>query len=75
MKAGPLYYKRGLNRMESSEYVGISSSKFDELVSDGRMPKSKRVDSRKIWDRFELDVYFSELPDDGSVVAVNPWDK
>ena len=62
---------RGLSRLEAAAYVGVSASKFDELVRDGRMPKPKRVDGRVIWDRLRLDVAFGELPDDG---AGNPWD-
>jgi len=45
--------------------VGIS--KFDEMVADRRMPKPKTVDKRLIWDRVELDMFFTDLPsrDDG----------
>jgi hypothetical protein len=30
--------RRGLSRDEAAMYVGISPSKFDELLADGRMP-------------------------------------
>ena len=30
--------RRGLSRYEAAMYLGISASKFDELVRDGRMP-------------------------------------
>ena len=50
-------------------YIGISASKFDELVHDGRMPEPKRIDNRKVWDVHQLDVAFDELPDEG-----NSWD-
>jgi len=30
--------RRGLRRPEAASYVGVSSTKFDELVEDGRMP-------------------------------------
>src|SRR5215468_8792122 len=42
--------RRGLNREQAAFYVGISPTKFDELVKDGRMPKPKRIDNRRIWD-------------------------
>jgi excisionase family DNA binding protein len=61
--------RRGLSRIEAAEYVGISPSKFDELLADGRMPGARRVDGRKIWDVRELDLYFDELPRDGSSSA------
>lgn len=65
---------RGLNREQASLYVGISVSKFDQLVHDGRMPAPKRIDSRKVWDRHALDTAFWALPEDGSDRDVNPWD-
>ena len=43
--------RRGLSREEAAMYLGISASKFDELVRDGRMPSPKRIDGRKIWER------------------------
>ncbi len=39
---------RGLSRPQAAEYVGVGSTKFDELVGDGRMPRPKRIDGRKI---------------------------
>lgn len=58
------YPPRGLSREESARYVGVGSTKFDEMVKDGRMPKPKRVDGRTVWDRIALDVAFNDLPDD-----------
>jgi predicted DNA-binding transcriptional regulator AlpA len=53
---------RGLNRVQSAAYVGVSPSKFDEMVTDGRMPQPKVIDGRVVWDRHELDAAFSALP-------------
>ncbi len=33
---------RGLSRVQSAAYVGTGVTKFDEMVSDGRMPKPKQ---------------------------------
>jgi predicted DNA-binding transcriptional regulator AlpA len=69
--------RRGLRRTEASEYIGISPSKFDELVKDRRMPTPKRIDGCVIWDIRQLDSAFNHLPgggdddDDGQ----NPWDE
>ncbi|MFG1319875.1 hypothetical protein [Xanthobacter autotrophicus] len=52
---------RGLNRDEAAYYIGVGTTKFDEMVRDGRMPRGKRVDGRVIWDRVQLDLHFSEL--------------
>lgn len=59
------YWPRGLSRDESARYIGVGTTKFDEMVADGRMPKPKRVDGRTVWDRAALDLYFTDLPEDG----------
>jgi len=64
---------RGLSRLMAAEYIGVSATKFDELVQDGRMPAPKKVDTRKLWDRYELDGAFENLPDDGA--GKNAWDE
>lgn len=60
------YPPRGLSRDEAARYIGIGSSKFDELVKDGRMPRPKRLDGRVVWDRVSLDIAFTDLPDEKS---------
>lgn len=63
--------RRGLHREEAAIYVGISVTKFDDLVKDGRMPKPKKIDARKVWDIRALDLAFDELP---SEADANEWD-
>lgn len=65
--------RRGLSRVLAAGYVGVSPNKFDQLVSDGRMPKPKRIDGRKVWDVRALDQSFEALPCDGGIEN-NPWD-
>lgn len=65
---------RGLSRELASRYIGISVSKFDQLVGEGRMPAAKRIDNRKLWDRDALDNAFWALPEDGPDPQDNPWD-
>lgn len=55
---------RGLSRVESAAYIGVSTTKFDEMVKDHRMPPAKRIDGRVVWDRRKLDAAFDQLPDD-----------
>jgi predicted DNA-binding transcriptional regulator AlpA len=43
-------------------YCGISSTLFDRLVADGRMPGPCRIDGRKVWDVRAIDVAFDALP-------------
>jgi excisionase family DNA binding protein len=59
------YAPRGLSREEAARYVGVGTTKFDEMVHDRRMPKPKRVDGRVLWDRLALDAAFSDLPEEG----------
>jgi hypothetical protein len=53
--------RRGLSREEAAMYIGISPSKFDELVADGRMPVP--VKGVGIWDSRRLDMAFDALKD------------
>jgi excisionase family DNA binding protein len=66
--------RRGLSRDEAAMYVGISATKFDEMVADGRMPAARRIDGRKVWDVRELDLSFEDLPHDNGSVPGNSWD-
>ncbi len=63
------YAPRGFRREAAADWVGVSASKFDEMVKDGRMPKPKRVDGCVIWDRYRLDAAFEDLPDEGACSA------
>jgi predicted DNA-binding transcriptional regulator AlpA len=66
------YPPRGMSRDEAARYIGIGSTKFDEMVADGRMPKPKRIDGRVVWDRIKIEAAFSDLPDDN---RINPLDR
>jgi predicted DNA-binding transcriptional regulator AlpA len=59
----PSLAPRGLSRVQAAEYIGVGTTKFDEMVGDGRMPKPKRIDGRIVWDRFKLDEAFDALDD------------
>ena len=73
-KPDPIAYApRGMSRDEAARYVGVGVTKFDEMVSDGRMPRPKRVDGRVIWDRIRIEAAFSDLPEDG--VRTNSLDR
>lgn len=65
---------RGLSRVEAAQYIGVSPSLFDQMVEDGRMPKPKPINARKVWDRLKLDQAFEALPDTGGSGA-NLWDE
>jgi predicted DNA-binding transcriptional regulator AlpA len=63
---------RGLSRVQAAEYIGVGVTKFDEMVVDGRMPRPKRIDGRKVWDRIKLDEAFAVLDDEAG--PKNEWD-
>lgn len=63
---------RGLSRVEAAEYIGVSASKFDEMVRDGRMPGPKAIDARRVWDRHQIDRHFDDLPGPDEI---NEWDE
>ncbi len=65
--------RRGLSRTEAALYLGISPSKFDELVADGRVSRPRLIDKRKVWDVFELDLAFDDLPRDDHKSVGNSW--
>jgi len=69
LPAGPFVVlpRRGLNREDAANYIGIGVTKFDQLVSDNRMPRPKRIGGRRVWDIKQLDNYFEMLPTEGQV--------
>jgi hypothetical protein len=58
------YAPRGLRRQAAANWVGMSPTKFDELVKAGLFHKGKRVHGCRVWDRCLLDIEFENLPDD-----------
>lgn len=65
---------RGLSRVQAAEYVGVGTTKFDELVSARRMPAPRKIDGRKVWDVREIDLAFEDLPIDHGIAPKNSWD-
>lgn len=63
---------RGLSRVQSAAYIGVSPTLFDEMVDDGRMPKPTRINARTVWDRLKLDEAFAALSD-GASDPNDPW--
>lgn len=67
---------RGLSRVESATYIGVSPTKFDEMVGTGTMPAPKAIDGRRVWDRHRLDSFFAALPDaSGETGDDSQWDE
>jgi len=65
----------GLKREEAAAYIGVGPTLFDDMVADGRMPRPRLVNARRIWSRFELEAAFGRLPSAGGGEAAqdNPY--
>lgn len=63
--------RRGLSCAEAADYIGISVTKFLEMVRDGRMPRAVEIDRRRIWDIRRLDQAFDALEGDEDVAPVS----
>lgn len=63
--------RRGLSRDEAAVYVGVSTTKFAEMVLAGDMPAPKKIGARSVWDIHALDAAFDALPHEAET---NPWD-
>ena len=73
--ASRLPIRRGLSESGAALYVGLGGTKFRELVVEGRRPKPRLIDSRRVWDIDDLDAAFKSLPiEDEKGDADNPWD-
>lgn len=66
--------RRGLSRIEAARYVGISTTTFDKLVHEGKMPQPFRIGSRVIWDLRKLDAAFDELSGPEEVDSFAGWE-
>lgn len=53
---------RLIGREAAAAYISVSPTKFDELVSDGRMPQPRIIDRRRAWIVGELDDAVERLP-------------
>jgi hypothetical protein len=51
----------GLREPEAAASVGVSPSKFRELVAAGRMPPPRAIDGCRIWDVDDLRDAFKDL--------------
>lgn len=71
--ASRLPIRRGLTEAEAAIYVGIGSTLFREMVSDGRYPRPRLQNSAKTWDVDELDAAFKSLPRESGKIK-NTWD-
>jgi predicted DNA-binding transcriptional regulator AlpA len=53
--------RRGLDHDEAAVFVGVPVTTFDQMVSDGRLPKPIELDGELVWDLVQLDRAFDRL--------------
>lgn len=63
----------GLPAPEAAAAIGISATKFRQLVADDRMPRPRRLDGKLLWDVDELRDAFKALPHDGGGAEEDTW--
>lgn len=79
MKPSPVIIapKLGYRRTEAAAFIGVSPSKFDLMVKDGRLPEPHRIDAMVIWRADELIAAFDRLTgrDTGALmIEKDTWD-
>jgi hypothetical protein len=68
-----LYPPRWMRRAEAARWVGMSPSKFDQLVKDARLPAPKTIDGIVLWDRYRLDTAVELYPDRSAAAEEDDW--
>lgn len=63
-----------VSRDAAAALISISTSKFDALVKDGRMPQPREIDTRVLWDSDEVKAAWRALRKRGEPDPVNSWD-
>ena len=58
--------KLGYRDHEAAALIGVSVSKFRDLIKSGRMPESRRIDGCAVWRGDELLAAFNDLTNTAS---------
>lgn len=58
---------RGLRAGDAARYIGMSESKFREMISTSRLPAGFAVDGIRLWDIRDLDEAFERLKGGGGI--------
>jgi hypothetical protein len=64
----------GLPEIEAAVSVGVSPTKFRQMVVTGDMPKPRNLGGKLVYDVDELRVAFKAMPHQGGdVVEIDTW--
>lgn len=70
----PTLPPRLIGREAAAAYLSVSSTIFDEMVRDGRMPRPKKLGERRLaWDVRAIDRAIDLLPVDGDDTDESTW--
>jgi predicted DNA-binding transcriptional regulator AlpA len=69
------YPPRTLRADRAAAYLSMSKAVFLKLVSEGRLPKPKRLGGIVFWDRLKLDEFVEYFEGDDEVEAENPFER
>jgi predicted DNA-binding transcriptional regulator AlpA len=70
MKSDPFGYPpRLMDRAEAARYLSVGITVFDEMVAEGMFPRPKKIKSKQVWDRIDLESAASAIPEDGRTVT------
>jgi len=53
--------RRGLRRDQAAAYIGVSSSKFGQMVQAGELPGGFTIGGCVVWDVHDLDAAFDAM--------------
>jgi hypothetical protein len=63
----------GLPEAEAAVAIGVSQTKFRELVAARTMPSARVVGGKLVYDVDELRLAFKSLPHQGGEVEIDTW--
>lgn len=66
------YPPRAFRADRAAAYLGMSTSKFLDLVDQGRLSPGIKVDGMTLWDRLQLDADFEALKAQEATRRHNP---
>lgn len=69
----PQDQRRGLTRSEAAAYVGVSASRFSQLIKAGTMPAA--IPGTHRWDRRALDARLDKLSGLTPTIAPSAYDE
>lgn len=71
---GLAFPPRLMDRTTAAKYLGIGITMFDELMAEGIIPRPKKLRSKSLWDRIDLEGVANSLERDDRSVKQRMFD-